>query len=102
MTLTDLRALHNKIVLVRSTRDRRKPPTAIRGTIEVHDDPARRGTPLVQIALDFPQMFKTRAHHHTLTLDEKAVERLVASEHNGAYELTIDERLDPQAPPDSE
>jgi hypothetical protein len=97
MTLTDLRLLHHKIVLVKSSRDRRNPPTALRGTIEVHDDPADRGTALVQIALDYPQMFRTRAHHHTITLDQKAVERLLASEHNGSFSLTIDEELDPQA-----
>lgn len=98
MTLTDLRALHNKIVLVKSARDRRNPPTGVRGTIEVHEDPAQRGAPLVQIALDFPQMFTTRAHHHTLTLNAEAVERLVASERNGTFEITIDEPLDPVAP----
>jgi hypothetical protein len=97
MTLTDLRLLHNKIVLVKSSRDRRNPPTALRGTLEVHDDPAERGTPLVQIALDFPQMFRSRAHHHTITLDQSALERLLASERNGSFELTIDEDLDPEA-----
>lgn len=99
MTLVDLRTLHNKIVLVQSAQDRRDPPTAVRGTIEVHDDPCARGTPLVQIALDFPQMFTTRAHHRTLTLDAAAVERLVASERNGTYEITLDGPLDPAAAP---
>lgn len=94
MTLTDLRLLHNKIVLVKSARDRRNPPTAIRGTLQVHDDPAQRGTPLVQIALDYPQMFRTRAQHHTLTLDSAMVERLLASERNGTFELTIDDALE--------
>ena len=98
MTLPDLRVLDKKIVLVKSSRDRRNPPTALRGTIEVHDDPADRGTPLVQIALDFPQMFTTRAHHHTITLDAPAIERLVASERNGTYEIAIDEPLDPETP----
>jgi hypothetical protein len=98
MTLTDLRTLHQKIVLVKSARDRRNPPAALRGTIEVHEDPRERGTPVVQVALDFPQMFTTRAHHHTITLDAAAIERLVASERNGTYELTIDEPLDPEAP----
>lgn len=97
MTLTDLRLLHHKIVLVKSSRDRRNPPTALRGTLEVQDDPAERGTPLVQIALDYPQMFRSRAHHHTITLDQSALERLLASERNGSFELTIDEDLDPAA-----
>ncbi|HUR60177.1 MAG TPA: hypothetical protein VM029_20810 [Opitutaceae bacterium] len=100
MTLTDLRRLHQKIVLVKSSRDGRNPPTGRRGTIEVHDDPdpRARGAALVQIALDFPQMFTTRAHHRTITLDAAAIERLIASERNGTYELTIDEPLDPDAP----
>lgn len=102
MTLLDLRPLHHKIVLVKSSRDRRNPPTGLRGTIEVHEDPRARGTPLVQITLGFPQMFTTRAHHRTLTLDAAAVERLVASERNGAYEITLDEPLDPEAPAGNE
>ena len=102
MTLTDLRALNNRIVLVKSARDHRNPPTALRGTIEVHEDPAERGTPLVQIALDFPQMFTTRAHRRTITLDRAAIDRLVASEHEGTFELTLDDRLDPEAPPGDE
>lgn len=99
MTLVDLRALHHKIVLVKSGRDHCNPPTALRGTIEVHDDPGARGTPLVQITLGFPQMFTTRAHHRTITLDAAAVERLVASERNGTFELTLDEPLDPAISP---
>lgn len=102
MTLIDLRALHNKIVLVKSSRDRRNPPTAMRGTIEVHDDPCDRGTPLVQITLGFPQMFTTRAHHRTITLDAASVERLAASECHGAFEITVEEPLDPEAPPGNE
>lgn len=102
MTLADLRTLHNKIVLVKSSRDRRNPPTGMRGTIEVHDDPVQRGTPLVQIALDFPQMFRRSAHHHTITLDAAAVDQLLASENNGTFEITIDEPLDPVAPVGSE
>lgn len=101
MTVTDLRALHNKIVLVKSARDTRNPPTALRGTIEVHEDPTDR-SPLVQVVLDFPQMFTTRAHHRTITLDARAVERLLASERNGSFELTLDDPLDPAAPPGNE
>lgn len=102
MTLVDLRALHNKIVLVKSSRDQRNPPTAMRGTIEVHEDPRERGTPLVQITLDFPQMFTSRAHHRTFTLDAAAVERLAASEYGGTFEFTLDEPLDPPVPPGNE
>jgi hypothetical protein len=101
MTLLDLRALHQKIVLVKSACDRRNPPTAMRGTLEVHEDPADRG-PLVQIVLQFPQMFTTRAHQRVITLDAAAIERLLAAERNGTFEITLAEPLDPAAPPGNE
>lgn len=102
MTLADLRPLHQKIVLVKSARDQGNPPAARRGTIEVHDDPVGRGIPVVQIAVDFPPMFSTPAHHHTITLDAAGIERLLASECNGTFEITVDEPLDPAAPPASD
>ena len=101
MTLPDLRALHQKIVLVKSASDRRDPPTALRGTLEVHEDPADRGA-LVQIVLQFPQMFTTRVHQRVITLDAPAIERLLASERNGTFEITLEERLDPAAPAGNE
>lgn len=102
MTLTDLRALHHKIVLVKSARDHRNPPTARRGTIEVHEDPAAPGALTVRITLEFPQMFTTRAHHRTIPLDAKAIDRLLLSEREGTFELTLDEQLDPEAPAGNE
>ncbi len=102
MTLVDLRALHNRTVLVRSTRDRRNPPTAYRGTIEVHEDPVRRGEPLVQIVLTFPQMFATRVHSRTLTLCPADIEHLLRHENHGAYEFTVDDLIDPAAGPENE
>ncbi|MDO8543926.1 MAG: hypothetical protein Q7S40_26075 [Opitutaceae bacterium] len=98
-TPAELDYLSGKIVLVRSARDYRNPPSAMRGTLEVRD--SDRG-PVVQIALEFPQMFTTRAHHRTITLDDMAVERLLESEHEGTFGLTIDEPLDPCAPSGSE
>ena len=98
MTLTDLRILSEKTVLTKSSRDKRNPPVALRGTIEVQEDPREGGSALVEISLDFPQMFSTQAHHHTLTLDPAAIERLIASERNGTYEITIDEPLNPEPP----
>jgi len=92
----DLHRLHDKIVLINSAQDRRNPPTGIRGTIEVRPGLAGRGR-VVQVELDFPQMFSTRAHHRTVTLTEEEVARLLASERNGVFELTLDDRLDPEA-----
>jgi hypothetical protein len=90
-TATDLRELQGKIVLVKSTRDRRNPPTAMRGWIEVHENAG--GPPDLSIAVEFPQMFSVPAHHRTIRLDRPAVDRLLASEYNGTFEFTIDDEL---------
>lgn len=87
----DLLRLKGKTVLVRSTRDQRTPPSALRGSIEVHE--TEGAAPTVSIALEFPQMFTSRAHHRNIPLDRAALERLVASERNGAFEFTIDDEL---------
>ena len=86
-----LRALTDRVVLVKSSRDRRNPPTGIRGWIEVHESPDAE--PEVRIAMDFPQMFTTPAHHRTITLDNAALARLLACEHEGVFEFTIDDEL---------
>jgi hypothetical protein len=99
MVATDLRGLNGKVVLVRSARDHRDPPTAMRGTIEVGEE---QGGTRVRIVLDFPQMFTTRAHRRTVTLDEEAIAQLVASEHAGTYAVTLPDRLDPAAPAGNE
>ena len=62
-----LHELEGKVVLVCSARDHRNPPTGMRGTLHVHEE---NGRPVVQVELDFPQMFTTRAHHLTASLDE--------------------------------
>ena len=90
-TTTDLRLLHGKIVLVKSTRDHRNPPTAMRGWIEVHE-PAG-SLPAVSVAVEFPQMFTSKAHHRMFPLDPAALARLLASEHNGTFEFTVDDEL---------
>jgi hypothetical protein len=90
-TATDLRELQGKIVLVKSTRDRRNPPTAMRGWIEVHENAS--APPDVSIAVEFPQMFSFPAHHRTIHLDRAGLDRLLASEYNGTFEFTIDDEL---------
>jgi hypothetical protein len=91
ITKTDLHQLHGKIVLVKSTRDRRNPPTAMRGSIEVRETPD--APPVVSIAVDFPQMFTTPAHQRIIPLDDAALARLLASDYNGTFEFTIDDEL---------
>jgi hypothetical protein len=86
-----LNRLQGKVVLVKSTQDRRNPPTAMRGWIEGHENVG--GAPDISIAVEFPQMFTSPAHHRTIPLDHASVQRLLASEHNGTFEFTIDEEL---------
>ena len=88
---TNLKDLNGRIVLVKSSRDRHNPPTGIRGWIEVHGEPG--AMPEVRICVEFPQMFQTRARHRTIPLDQEALERLLASERNGAYEFTVEDEL---------
>jgi hypothetical protein len=90
-TPPDLRELNGRIVLVKSNRDHRNPPTAMRGWIEV---PARAESGAdVSVGVEFPQMFTSRAHHRSFHLDESALAQLLASERNGVFEFTIDEEL---------
>lgn len=86
-----LARLRGKVVLVKSTRDRRNPPAAMRGWIEVRENSG--APPDVSIAVEFPQMFTTPAHRRTIPLDHASVQRLLASEYNGTYEFTIDDEL---------
>jgi hypothetical protein len=87
----DLNQLYGRIVLVKSTRDRRNPPTAMRGWIEVAK--ASSGAPEISIVVEFPQMFTTPAHHRTIPLNEAGLAQLLASERNGTFEFTIDDEL---------
>lgn len=97
MTATDRLHMHGASVLVRSTRDHRDPPTALRGTIDTR---ATDGTelPQVRIVLEYPDMFIVPAHQGIIELDDAQAERLLASEREGVYEFTIDEPLEPKLP----
>jgi hypothetical protein len=95
MLATDLQSLQGRTVLVRSARDRRNPETAVRGTLEVCP-PTGADAPRVQIALEFPQMFTTRAHHHTIPLNEAELAQLLASGRDGTFEFVLASPIDPQ------
>jgi len=88
MSSTDRNDLDGKIVLVRSTRDLRNPPTALRGTLRLA--PLEKGRNLVQVVLDFPEMFTAPAHQKVIVLDDATVERLVSSVRAGTFECTLD------------
>lgn len=89
---TDLERLNGKIVLVKSTQDRRNPSAAMRGTIELRRNP--NAPPDVSLTIEFPQMYNSLAHHRTILLDHADVTRLLASEYNGTFEFTIDDELE--------
>ena len=88
----DLHRLAGRTVLVKSTRDRRNPPTAMRGSLEVHENPG--ASPDIRLAIDFPQMFTASAHRRTIQLEPMQLTRLLETEYNGAFEFTIDDELE--------
>ncbi|PTX92441.1 hypothetical protein [Opitutus sp. ER46] len=98
MNATDLRELDGRVVLVTSAVDQRNPPTGLRGTVRVVEaDDA--GRPIVQVELEFPQMFTTRARHRTVTLGAEELQQLFDSDHDGAPTVvTLREPLDPETP----
>jgi hypothetical protein len=93
MTQPDLTRLNGRSVLVKTTADHRDPPVALRGTIEARKD--RAGTPVVKIVLEYPDMVNTASHEGVIALDGAGVDRLMAGEHDGVYEYTIDQPLEP-------
>lgn len=101
-SFAELDRLHGCIVLVESAQDHRNPPSALRGTLEVHPGPAENDPPHVAIRLEFPQMFTTPAHQRTVALSDEEISRLLASERAGTFRLMLDGRLDPLAPAGNE
>ena len=101
LPVTDLNQLEGRIVLVCSARDRHNPPTGMRDTLRVVPD-AEKTPSHVEIELEFPQMFSTRAHHRTVRLSEEKLAELLASERDGTFSVTLDDRLDPAAPQENE
>jgi hypothetical protein len=94
---TDLRALNGKVVLVKSAHDLRNPPTALRGSLAVREigesfESSQR--PEVHVVLTFPDMFNRAAHEEMIPLSEEEIARLVASERDGTFEITIDHSFD--------
>jgi len=95
MTTSDLTHLQGQSVLVKSTVEQGDPRIALRGTIDAKVDD--RGFPVVKIMLEFPDMNNRAAHQGVIELDTAGIERLLASERNGAFEYTISRPLDPDA-----
>ncbi len=93
MLTSSIRELEGKNVLVRSSSDTHNPPIGVRGVIHVAEtgehEPAK-----VEIVLEFPDMFNAPAHERIIVLREDGIDRLLASETNGTFELTISAPLD--------
>ncbi len=73
----------------------------MRGTIRVRDETESGGL-VVQIELDFPQMFTTPAHHRTITLNDAETAQLESVNYDGTFSFRLDDRLDPEAPAGNE
>jgi hypothetical protein len=86
MTTSDLKRLSGAIVLIRSSRDKRVPPTAMRGTIEIHTQ---------EDGVTPAEMFNAPAHHRTIALSDRQVDVLIASERDGVYQIELDIDLNP-------
>jgi hypothetical protein len=101
MLVSDLQRLDGKTVLVRSADNARNPPVAVRGWIQVLNTTGAGGAqPAVEIVLEFPDMFNEPAHERVIRLDETAIDRLLTSERNGAFEFVVEGPLDfPSANP---
>ena len=91
--------MHGHSVLVRSRRDRRNPPTALRGTIDANPAEGEEKGSGVRIVLEYPDMFTSPAHQGIIELDEPAAERLARSEHDGVFEFEVDAPLEPYGDP---
>lgn len=89
MLASELKSLDGKNVLVRSASDEHNPPVGVRGWIRVVDTGEASGAAKVEIVLEFPDMFDEPAHQRIIILREDGIDRLLASEKNGVFELTI-------------
>ncbi|HTL67413.1 MAG TPA: hypothetical protein VL200_07115 [Lacunisphaera sp.] len=97
LTIEQVRRLDGATVLVRSAREDRNPPTALRGTVRAKFDDC--GHPVVGIELDHPQMFSHPPKHSVILLDAGGIDRLLASHHEDTYDFTVDDDLVPDAEP---
>ena len=83
-----LSALDGKSILVTSALDHHNPPTGVRGTIRVIEEP-NAANPKVEVALTYPDMFLSSAHDRVLVLTNDQIEQLLTHEFRGAYNLTV-------------
>ncbi len=89
MTTLDLQYLDGKNVLVTSTADSHNPPAGMRGTIRIVPLSDHSGDAKAEISLIYPDMFNRPAHETIIPLNREDVDRLLASEYRGAFQLTV-------------
>jgi len=94
MKPSNLAQLHGGTVLVKSAHDRHDPPIALRGSLDTMTTPG-----VVKVVLEYPDMCVAPAHRGIISLDARGVNELLASEHDGAYAVTVQESLEPVPPP---
>lgn len=100
MNATELSELNGRIILVCSAQDHRNPPTGRRGTLVVHKpEPGRQ---VVEVAIEFPQMFTAPAHIRRAYLSDAEVAQMLASECDGTFTVTLADPLDPVSSPGNE
>ena len=92
MHAIDRTELSGRIVLVCSALDHRNPPTGRRGTLRVSDSASGQ---VIEVEIEFPQMFTTPAHTRRARLTEAEVAQMLASEREGTFTVMLGERLDP-------
>ncbi len=95
MLTSELKSLNGKSVLVRSASDEHNPPVGVRGRIHVVDTGETGSDLKVEIVLEFPDMVNEPAHERIIILREDGVERLLASERSGAFELSVPGPIQP-------
>ena len=78
--------------MVKSTAERGDPRVGMRGTIDAKMDD--RGFPAVKIVLEIPEMNNRAGHQSVFELDYAGIDRLLASERNGAFEYSVSSPLD--------
>ncbi len=88
MATQDRASLHGRIVLVKSSADRRDPPTALRGTIKVVSGSDARSRVFVEVGL--PDMFTAPARRREFELTEAQVAELLEQEQLGTFSCTVD------------
>lgn len=89
----DLSELQGRIALVCSAQDHRNPQAGRRGTVVVHQ--GEGGEQVVDVEIEFPQMFTSAAHLRRIRLSDDEIAQMLASERYGAFTVTLKDRLDP-------